>query len=400
MGLLLDPPAVRFAADDGSLSIDVVELGLRLTIGGWDAGLPVGIFVEGEWEECDGDPQLPVFHGATALPPGHPIRSFVETLPVEVGALLPLFREYEITLLRLLRLGGPAVELASSASNLVWLMLPVIGRMKPQDVEALVQIRRVEILSFVLGKPATPEMVRLVQRYRPRARVQQERETLLRALGQPALVREFRRGADVTMARLRVATALSEWLRFPSVREILVGGGHPLDAYDAPNLARDARRLARDLGIVDADAAIARARTMDDLRGLHDRWMDRLRGQDQEQIVARLVEMRGTATFPPAPVPGTDAIVYLGTASELLLEGREMHHCVGSYVRDCLDGDAFIYKVLAPERATLEVRVREGRPFIRQLKLLRNVSPAETTWAAVRAWLRRAADPPGERSTD
>ncbi len=393
MGLLLDPPAVRFAADDGSLSIDVVELGLRLTIGGWDAGLPVRIFVEGEWEESDGDPQLPVFHGAQALPPGHPIRSFVDTLLPEARALLPLFHEHQITLLRLLRLGAPAVQLAASAPNLVWLMLPFIGRMKPQDVEALVQIRRVEILSFVLGKPATPEMVRLVLRYRPRARVQQERETLLRALGQPALVREFRRGADVTMARLRVATALSEWLRFPSVREIVVGGGHPLDAYDAPNMARDARRLARDLGIVDADAAIARARTMDDLRRLHDRWMHSFRAQGEAVTIAKLIEARGTEKFPPAPVPGTDEIVYIGTAGELLVEGKEMRHCVGSYVPDCLDGKAFIYKVLAPERATLEVRVRDGVVVAKQLKIACNGAPTAATVEAVRAWLHAEQHP-------
>ena len=343
MGLRLDASMVLFRPEDGSLSVDLRELGVRLAIGGWNDGLPVRILVEGHWEDCDADPELPVFHSASRLPPTHPIRAFVDTIPPEARALLPLFHEHQITLLRLLRLGAAAVQLAASAPNLVWLMLPVVARMDGQDVDVLLRQRRTEVLAAVLGTPATPEMLRFVQRYEPAARVPHEREMLVRTLARPAILREFRHGAAVTMARLRVATALSEWLRFRSVKELVVAGDRPLEAYDAPMLARDVRRLADDLGIVDAETAIARTRTLEDLRGLHDRWMERSRRQFHEQLASGQAEAQGTQTFPLAPVPGTDEIVYLDTAKELLAEGRAMHHCVGSYVRDCVAGRAFIY---------------------------------------------------------
>lgn len=65
--------------------------------------------------------------------------------------------------------------------------------------------------------------------------------------------------------------------------------------------------------------------------------------------------------FPPPPLPGTDEIVPLLSPDALLAEGREQANCVASYGRRVARGGQFIYRVLAPERATLlVVRGRDG----------------------------------------
>jgi hypothetical protein len=53
-------------------------------------------------------------------------------------------------------------------------------------------------------------------------------------------------------------------------------------------------------------------------------------------------------------------------------------------------GRAYIYRVLAPQRATLEIQLTGDKPKIGQLKLARNRNPDPATVAAVRAWLKAA----------
>jgi hypothetical protein len=76
-----------------------------------------------------------------------------------------------------------------------------------------------------------------------------------------------------------------------------------------------------------------------------------------EQIVEELSHHKGNGTlpFPPPPVAGTAAIVPLRDALDLVAEGREQHNCVASYERLARRGDVALYKVMAPERATLSV---------------------------------------------
>jgi hypothetical protein len=54
--------------------------------------------------------------------------------------------------------------------------------------------------------------------------------------------------------------------------------------------------------------------------------------------------------LPRPPLPGTTAIVPLGTPAELAAEGREQQNCVGSYSERVLAGDTCIYRVLKPAR--------------------------------------------------
>ena len=63
-----------------------------------------------------------------------------------------------------------------------------------------------------------------------------------------------------------------------------------------------------------------------------------------------------------------------------------MRHCCASYADKIRDGESYLYRVLAPERATLEIRRR--RPVILELRLAKNQSPAPRTRAAVDRWLR------------
>ncbi len=66
-----------------------------------------------------------------------------------------------------------------------------------------------------------------------------------------------------------------------------------------------------------------------------------------------------------------------------------MKHCVASYSDAVMFGDSFIYRVLKPERATLELKIHKNKPVIQQLCLQNNGKPSNETKNAVNRWLRK-----------
>lgn len=93
--------------------------------------------------------------------------------------------------------------------------------------------------------------------------------------------------------------------------------------------------------------------------------------------------------FPPPPIPGTRYIVPLTSVQQLVEEGHQQHNCVASYARRVLGGRTCIYRVLAPERATLAItRGDDGWWYRSQLKAKCNRKVKLETELAVDEWLR------------
>ncbi len=77
-----------------------------------------------------------------------------------------------------------------------------------------------------------------------------------------------------------------------------------------------------------------------------------------------------------------------------------MHHCVASYVDAILSGQCYIYRILQPQRATIEVRLRGNQASVRQVALAYNGKPNEDTLTAVQQWFDDAVDDRGARASD
>ncbi len=118
--------------------------------------------------------------------------------------------------------------------------------------------------------------------------------------------------------------------------------------------------------------------------------IDRLHEQVVEELA--LHKGRGTLPFPAPPVDGTETIVPLLTAIDLVVEGRQQHNCVASYEQLARRGAVALYRVMAPERATLSLVRDRGVWKISELKgpCNRHVSPK--TREAVRQWLAGETD--------
>lgn len=126
-------------------------------------------------------------------------------------------------------------------------------------------------------------------------------------------------------------------------------------------------------------SAINKCASLESLRQLHDAWVGRL--NQRKNIIA------SDTPFPDPPLPGNEDICPITTDDELMAEGFLMHHCVGGYDKRVQSGESYIYRVLKPERATLEIKGFGKSIRIGQFKLAYNQHPSEETYAKVSRWI-------------
>lgn len=120
------------------------------------------------------------------------------------------------------------------------------------------------------------------------------------------------------------------------------------------------------------------------------------RGLDLEQL--KLVEGRLTAltvpdyfaAFPPPPIPGIPgAIEPIRDFVNLAEEGDSQANCAVMYVSSILANEAYVYRLLRPDRATLVLQ-RSGPtgPWaLADLRCSHNTAPTDASLAFVKTWI-------------
>ena len=93
-------------------------------------------------------------------------------------------------------------------------------------------------------------------------------------------------------------------------------------------------------------------------------------------------------TFPKPPIAGSPTIQPILDANGLIEEGKQQSNCVGCYANRVRARQTFIYRVLAPERATLAIVLGPGGQWvIDELKLRSNQACSHLTKKYVTDWL-------------
>ena len=304
-------------------------------------------------------------------------RSFIESFPPEVWARAAAVEQRQWHLLALLARVPGADELASDNLALAFGVAScwVFADPMTQPYRAarrMVRRRRVEIAEW-LGFPARPAVVRVLGKVRAGAisvqRLFYLRETLRSESAPKALLHlpvldrgTLRILTDPALQPLATHSLLEEVATDSSASEQL--------AYTL----RDTQTMAAELRV-----RLSVVRSVRELRALHDELARHLNRSEFDDS--------STMPFPPPPFDGTDDIVPLESASEIAAEGREMHHCVRTYVPLVAEGRVYVYRVLAPERATLGLRLTREGWAIEQVKGPCNARVRLETLEHLHEWL-------------
>lgn len=285
-----------------------------------------------------------------------------------------------------------AQQLSDSAPILLWLLLArhQMNGWPESHIEMLLRSPRTKILSAVSGIEQRAAL-RWLARVSVNEGSQQEHELLVNALRAGLHQTRWAYEASIPMHWIRGALAYLEVSNSRAFHALCRQYPNEPQQFlrDLDEQARfwsDALQVAKRVNIPDAEVALNRCTDFSGVRRLHDRWTDRL-----NQSLAQVVE--GATAFPPAPLPGTTDIHPISSLEDLQAEGRLMHHCVSVYEHKIQRGGCYVYRILRPERATIELELHGKLMRVGHLSLAYNATPSQATVDAVNHWLSSVRHP-------
>lgn len=313
---------------------------------------------------------------------------FLATFPAEALARALRFAEGEWQVLQLLLRCPQAEELVDSNSLLAFGLAasaafhPHAASRRWTEVRRLLARRR-RVVTEWLGFGGSEAAVKLLRKV-PAESITLRRALRLRAaLAEPEQARALAHVGRINAGVMRLA--LDPELRAAVAPRLLEEVGQTRTEDRRPHVYRlleDTLGLRREFAVPGAPPRFA---GLDELRAHHDELVDRL-------VAARPPRPPANRRrpFPPPPVPGSETIVPLLRAVDLVEEGRRQHNCIATYARRVLAGNLYVYRVLAPMRATLTLVRRRGVWMLDELLAARNRSVSYATENAVDAWLHRS----------
>ena len=223
-----------------------------------------------------------------------------------------------------------------------------------------------------------------------------------------------------TSRLIALAEVLTHFPELVTARFIKPRRGKEVSLYNGLNRLRSIHRLAQRLQVTDIARQIRRCRDAKDLRLLlrklqlraSDRIVNNLALVDLDNLDAVIdcvggwlgefdrqqLERHWFDDYGPSPLPGNANLIALRTYQALFLEAHQQHNCATSYHYEIRDNQYAIFRLLAPERATLGLGFNEKkqRYKIDQLVLQDNQPVSVTTRQWVKRWLRQAQQRPSE----
>jgi hypothetical protein len=285
-----------------------------------------------------------------------PARFLLGSWPERARALAGRFAESHWSLLQFCNRQGEAAMQMLESNPAIGMLLAQARRLGPLNEQPgdLLSKKRREIAAW-FGFPASEACVRILAKVTPPAATVAKLRCLRDYIGQV-------RGAEETLSRL---PRLNE----PALSVLF----DPLLRREVPPVRLSA--LAQnddDMAAQDYFDEIAKG------------WRERM----------RLVQMQALprGSFPAPPVDGIEAIAAIRTKDELVTEGRLMHNCVADYAGRVKRGTAYIYRMTAPERATICIVPSPVGWILEEAKGPCNRALSYTTHDMIRAWLR-GSDP-------
>ena len=310
--------------------------------------------------------------------------NWIKTIPDEVRQALRTFPKHQWHLLRMIgACGTPAMDLMHATPALA-VALSCAPKFRPirwtlRAWRTLLKANRSQAdIAAWLGFPGTKATIRLLRKVDAKC-LHSSALIYLRAIASDPRLQK-------RSAHLPSLTRSCVFLLSNPMLEPLVGQRLLHEVAENPQL-RVSRGLLDILRMIDtlhpAGRQVGPFETSTQVLDLHNDLVGRMQAIELADL-----------PIPPPPISGNEFIQPIQTPQELAEEGRQMGHCVASYLRDIHRGRVAVYRVLAPERATLSLRVigRETLHWaIDQLFLARNQEPSAATHQAVRSWFAKSS---------
>ena len=383
--MILDQPFTQIA-HDGNFYIDIrSHLDVYLRYSPWENGLNVYRRQNDQWEPDHRDPDLPLVSEIHVNSPDLPVYHFIKQIPENVRSRILSFNYLQTTMLQLASRSEKALELLVDIPVLLWLIAEKfhLRNWSLEKCDIVLGKKRKSILKEILNT-GTKADVKFLTKIKLMHGEQDELNVIKTAIiegKQGGQLKHWQLIPVQIIALLQCFPNLSEaaFLRLIATKMYDRIADGIADSYRICKLWEDIYHMGSVLNIENLTAVLNHTKTVNAMQKIHDRWMERL--HRKETIIS------SGKLFRPPPIPGNKTIYPILTFEDLLAEGKLMHHCVGGYVNKINSGTSYIYRVLQPERATLEIIGQGRHTRIGEFRRLYNQSPSNKTYLSVTQWL-------------
>lgn len=389
--MYLDPSYCRYDQSRGDLYFVTPWSEDTVRIRAWGNGCAQESMVLDGWRHDPECADFPILDpGLTGGENGHPCALYMMQVPRNIACIIRRYPTGQQALLQLCSASGRAVQLLHSIPNFLWFIAPPLIQATAGDqrqIHALLGKPRKALLEEFYG-PVSGTMLKLLQKLPvPGLPSLDQRALLLGALTDENCLSVLRHKKECDWETVLLMVQHNDILHYPFVRRLFLDTrSHTEILHILPKVVstyKDTVRLGRRLGFENAKERVLACSTWHLLQVLHDRWTARLNSSLQ-----RLAQEQLDEPLSSPPIPGTSTIQPLNTERELLEEGAAMKHCVGAYADAVRSGGVFIYRVLEPERATLEIRLSASDTWsLAQVRSYCNRAVGGETIMAIQHWL-------------
>ena len=361
-------------------------------VSGWDKGLQVKVRQDEDWA-ISTPPELVLISSGKKNLIGKDITEFIASVPSSIQDIAARYQYQQIPVMRLLKYPG-AQELAIHSPLIFWLLAEKDSNLDAEENKILVELlwaKRESILNY-LGYNDSKSTCKLLAKVDVPSL---DRDTLLgikKILTDLSILNDLRHFQKITPVHLETVLLCPALLKYSFFKNSLAAGVFLRRSVpDMYHIYKDTVRLARILRRRGFSQSIRAFKTSNQLKRYHDRLADEVNSLEFPGLV-RSLEVKYGRYLPEPIIPPNKDIVPITTFFELVKEARDMKNCLVSYTDKIMKRKSVIYKILKPERGTIELEVSQDLPRIAQIRLFRNGDPSFKTKEAVEQWLSVALD--------
>jgi hypothetical protein len=319
--------------------------------------------------------------------PNPDVEAFVGQIPEVARDLVRHHVFGQLLVLQLLALHHEIADLADSNVNLLWLLVLAAyeGRLPPSSFVSLCRRKQVDVVAELTGRGAKAH-VKFLRKVQLADGSLSEARTIQSALFEPRILESVRHLPAIPVRLLSLLTryprlASDAFIPLIAAKLAEPEGDDPDKLFSLHQRLTGLGRVATTLRVEQVREALAGPVVAEVLREA--RPAARASTRD-------IPELALEETFPSPPLPGSSDIVPITTFSALREEAETQRNCVLGYAGSVRNREAYLYRVLRPERATVEVTCQDGVWALGQVKLARNVEPGRKTVLLVKRWFKNA----------
>ena len=387
---------------DGSISIHEKN-GNLINIAAWDKGCKLSSYSNGEPVTHEISPSYSIFRLSPLLDPNYlnsPVYEFKQSIPSDIVDQISKFQVYQLHILNLVASNIFAQQLLKDNPVLLWLIVDCVVKntVSTSKVNKLFENKSITILRtiFPCADKTQLKFIKSLELYKYDSSVL---DAVKKAINSKEVLSQLRHAKNITYSLLKFISKMNVESFFENKLTLLVIKYHQNKGNkclsEIYKIYVDTINLNLRINHVDAHPLINdKVLTVNKLIEALDTLLQQSNPINYSNDIKQNIILRQLSNsrlpynnFPKAFITGNKLVIHISTYCTLEEEAIYMNTCVTSYADKIMRGKSCLYKVLYPERGTIELRVNNDDVYLNQFYLRNNKTPSKRSFLYIKKWI-------------